>query len=420
MTEINIDYLRHMAGLDPVEYKDECPEKTGAEGNKSPFTNMNIGTGDEIVVVFNDPAAASYFQDNCSDCCPNRDGSRFKISRSKAADIDQILSDFCVNEDYYIESGNLTMSDQNWINKFKAALAEEAPPGQEDFIKSAKPEFQKKYGDDWEEVLYATAWKRHNNESIEDEEVQKILDDINYDNGYRIQKHEEAGDHGEDFFPDGQTGTAPKKVGPSAAKHGNNPLSAKQFETLDESSEKIHEDLVYKYRAHKKESAEKKSLNEARSSDVALKNDGWTYGAYGIGFYNKTIENLNIIIDHNSDYMEIYVDDDDKGVYDTIGYVNSLEVPPEKIAAAVNTEIHQYLMKNKDKLSNPKEYVFEFRASDGSTWVQGFDSFEEFQEYFGPGNYGHDYAVSEDGVQVARPISPAAKKAMSKKGLPSY
>jgi len=41
-------------------------------------------------------------------------------------------------------------------------LDEEAPPGMESWIKKRKPEFKKRYGEDWESVLYATAWKQHN------------------------------------------------------------------------------------------------------------------------------------------------------------------------------------------------------------------------------------------------------------------
>ena len=48
-------------------------------------------------------------------------------------------------------------------------LTEEAPPGMEDWIKDRKEDFKKQYGDKWEEVLYATAWKRHNKEKNEGE-----------------------------------------------------------------------------------------------------------------------------------------------------------------------------------------------------------------------------------------------------------
>jgi hypothetical protein len=43
---------------------------------------------------------------------------------------------------------------------------ESAPPGMEKWIKDRKPEFKKRYGDRWEEVLYATAWKHKKNESV--------------------------------------------------------------------------------------------------------------------------------------------------------------------------------------------------------------------------------------------------------------
>lgn len=47
-------------------------------------------------------------------------------------------------------------------NDIHEPIYEEAPPGMEDWIKSAKPSFKKQYGKDWEKVLYATAWKKHN------------------------------------------------------------------------------------------------------------------------------------------------------------------------------------------------------------------------------------------------------------------
>ena len=55
------------------------------------------------------------------------------------------------------------------IIKLAKKLDEVAPPGMEGWIKKRKPEFKKRYGDRWEEVLYATAWKQKNNESIEED-----------------------------------------------------------------------------------------------------------------------------------------------------------------------------------------------------------------------------------------------------------
>lgn len=59
-------------------------------------------------------------------------------------------------------------------------IHEEAPPGMEDWIKDRKAEFKKQYGDRWQEVLYATAWKEHNkkNESLQEDAGHSILDII--------------------------------------------------------------------------------------------------------------------------------------------------------------------------------------------------------------------------------------------------
>lgn len=48
--------------------------------------------------------------------------------------------------------------DENGLSK----VEEKAPDDQEDFVKKSKGEFKKRYGKRWKEVLYATAWKRHN------------------------------------------------------------------------------------------------------------------------------------------------------------------------------------------------------------------------------------------------------------------
>lgn len=47
-------------------------------------------------------------------------------------------------------------------NEIIEQIQEEAPPGAkaERFIKKNKADFKKRYGDRWEEVLYATAWKQ--------------------------------------------------------------------------------------------------------------------------------------------------------------------------------------------------------------------------------------------------------------------
>lgn len=49
--------------------------------------------------------------------------------------------------------------------KESAELDEKAPPGMEEWINARKNEFKARYGDKWQQVLYATAWKRKKNES---------------------------------------------------------------------------------------------------------------------------------------------------------------------------------------------------------------------------------------------------------------
>jgi hypothetical protein len=73
------------------------------------------------------------------------------------------------------------------IKKLKT-FTESAPPGMEDWIKKRKPEFKKRYGDDWESVLYATAWKQKNNESLEESDFDwqtadeiDTVDDLGFD-----------------------------------------------------------------------------------------------------------------------------------------------------------------------------------------------------------------------------------------------
>lgn len=81
-------------------------------------------------------------------------------------------------------------------------------------------------------------------------ELDSMMEGFDLDNGYyTVQQHDELAGHGKDYFPSAQTGTSPKKLGPSAAKHGNNPLSSKQF---SEGAQEIHETLVYRYREYKK------------------------------------------------------------------------------------------------------------------------------------------------------------------------
>lgn len=86
----------------------------------------------------------------------------------------------------------------------------------------------------------------------EEDEDDSVEEGFDLNNGYGDEKDvEELGAHGRDYFPSGQTSTAPDRLGPSAAKSGNNPMAAKQF---TKEAKEIHESLVYKYRNFKKNS----------------------------------------------------------------------------------------------------------------------------------------------------------------------
>jgi len=54
------------------------------------------------------------------------------------------------------------------MKRFQDYIKESAPPGKkaEDWVKANKEEFKKRYGEGWEEKLYATAWALHNKGSI--------------------------------------------------------------------------------------------------------------------------------------------------------------------------------------------------------------------------------------------------------------
>jgi len=70
--------------------------------------------------------------------------------------------------------------EKNGLSKVGGNLKEVAPPGMEQWIKDRKSEFKKRYGDRWQEVLYATAWKQHNNESVEGIENQSSEELLEY------------------------------------------------------------------------------------------------------------------------------------------------------------------------------------------------------------------------------------------------
>lgn len=87
------------------------------------------------------------------------------------------------------------------------------------------------------------------NDSAQDEGEVSDVDDLDEDlqNGYN-DKHYASGN---DYFPNGADGPVVKKVGPSGARHGDNPEQKKM--QVDE----VHKELVYGYRSFLGESKKK-------------------------------------------------------------------------------------------------------------------------------------------------------------------
>jgi hypothetical protein len=95
-------------------------------------------------------------------------------------------------------------------------LNEKAPPGMEGWIKSAKASFQEQYGEDWEEVLYATAWDRYKKggkkkvkesydyNEISYKEMQSVLENAGWNENGSIALWSHP-DH-PNFWVDGNTG----------------------------------------------------------------------------------------------------------------------------------------------------------------------------------------------------------------------
>lgn len=85
------------------------------------------------------------------------------LDHGKLEDIENYL------QHYHAEMNKVATESEE--DESDEELNEKAPPGMEKWVKSNKKKFKKEYGaDKGEEVLYATAWKRHN-ESVEQIEI---------------------------------------------------------------------------------------------------------------------------------------------------------------------------------------------------------------------------------------------------------
>ena len=87
-------------------------------------------------------------------CIDHNDGTFegfFDLLESKKLDVEQVMTGDIASMTLPIGS----------LRRRNPSLTEVAPEGKnaEDFIMKNKASFKKRYGDDWERVLYATAWK---------------------------------------------------------------------------------------------------------------------------------------------------------------------------------------------------------------------------------------------------------------------
>lgn len=101
-------------------------------------------------------------EDKKADQDYDKDGEIESEKKEHAGAVDNAIKKAKANED--IEN---VLRGLKAIHEGDDTLDEVAPPGQEQWIKDRKEEFKKRYGDRWQEVLYATAWKRSKNESVE-------------------------------------------------------------------------------------------------------------------------------------------------------------------------------------------------------------------------------------------------------------
>lgn len=58
----------------------------------------------------------------------------------------------------------------------KTRITEKAPPGTEDWIKKRKKDFKERYGNEWKQALYSTAWKLYNEGKIGSKKSESIKD----------------------------------------------------------------------------------------------------------------------------------------------------------------------------------------------------------------------------------------------------
>lgn len=94
------------------------------------------------------------------ECLDNNDGTFehfFELVEAKGLDLEQVMTG---------DIAGMTLP-MTTMKRRNPTLTEVAPEGEkaEEFIQKNKASFKKRYGDNWERVLYATAWKLFGKES---------------------------------------------------------------------------------------------------------------------------------------------------------------------------------------------------------------------------------------------------------------
>ena len=112
---------------------------------------------------------------------------------------------------------------------------------------------KQEYGDPREDDPEYTDWSMRQGEmgleETEEEAEETVEEDLQ--NGYNDQHCAD----GQDYFPNGADGPVVRVVGPSGARHGDNPEQKSMRTEIDE----VHKELVYGYRAFLGEATKKKT-----------------------------------------------------------------------------------------------------------------------------------------------------------------
>lgn len=100
------------------------------------------------------PTFSEYYEiiKSVEECLDNNDGTLegfFELVEAKKLDLEQVMT------------GDIAGMTLPLGSLRRRNITEVAPAGKkaEDFITKNKASFKKRYGDNWERVLYATAWK---------------------------------------------------------------------------------------------------------------------------------------------------------------------------------------------------------------------------------------------------------------------